>query len=223
MKQFIPLLMFVILSCNSSRNVDEVLKDVWKKDQDIRYTMMALTNAVIVEGRTDLIDSLLSASEQMEEIDANNMKVVDKILNKGLPADLTDESYKTIWIVIDHSTLEKQLKYLPVIEKMALSGKVDMDEYAVLYDRILMKQNLPQRYGTQSVQFGNQDSVSLYIWPVENHNSLDSIRESVGMSTIDEYLKDLSEATGVEAKYDYTLSIDQINQLRGNDTHLQEN
>lgn len=223
MKQFIPLLMFVILSCNSSRNVDEVLKDVWKKDQDIRYTMMALTNAVIVEGRTDLIDSLLSASEQMEEIDANNMKVVDKILNKGLPADLTDESYKTIWIVIDHSTLEKQLKYLPVIEKMALSCKVDMDEYAVLYDRILMKQNLPQRYGTQSVQFGNQDSVSLYIWPVENHNSLDSIRESVGMSTIDEYLKDLSEATGVEAKYDYTLSIDQINQLRGNDTHLQEN
>ena len=223
MKQFIPLLMFVILSCNSSRNVDEVLKDVWKKDQDIRYTMMALTKAVTVDGRTDLIDSLLSASEQMEEIDANNMKVVDKILNKGLPADLTDESYKTIWIVIDHSTLEKQLKYLPVIEKMALSGKVDMDEYAVLYDRILMKQNLPQRYGTQSVQFGNQDSVSLYIWPVENHNSLDSIRESVGMSTIDEYLKDLSETTDVEAKYDYTLSIDQINQLRGNDTHLQEN
>lgn len=44
-----------------------------------------------------------------------------------------------------------------------------------------MKQNRPQRYGSQSVQFGTPGNMHLYIWPVENAESLDSLRAIVGM------------------------------------------
>ena len=56
--------------------------------------------------------------------------------------------------------------------------------------------------------------MQLYIWPVENPAELDSLRLSVGMKPIADYLKQLTETTAIEAKYDPTLTIDQINTLR---------
>ena len=85
-------------------------------------------------------------------IDNENMAVVDSLLQQGLPEGLSAESYKTIWIVIDHASLEKQEQHLSHIEQMTLRGLVDRDNYAILFDRIAMKRNRPQRYGSQSVQ-----------------------------------------------------------------------
>ena len=129
MKRLLFILALLFVACNSSKTTDTILAEVWEKDQSIRLRMMELTKAISVDGRTDLIDSLVSVVDYQQRIDEENMAVVDSLLQRGLPAGLSAESYKTIWIVIDHASLEKQEQYLPIVEQMSLDGLIDKDEY----------------------------------------------------------------------------------------------
>lgn len=215
MKLILIVIALCLGSCNSGANsIDKRLAEVREADQCIRNQMMELTKAVTIEGRTELIDSLLHTSEQMELIDARNISIVDSLLHQGLPKGLTANSYETIWLVIDHAPLGKQEAYLPLIEQMSARNLIGKDDYATLFDRIAMGQNRPQRYGTQSVQFGVNEAQQLHLWPVENPEILDSLRASVGMSPIAEYLNVLTNVTGIKAQFDTTLSIEEINHLR---------
>lgn len=215
MKVFYSILtMLLLTACNSSNSTDKLLAEVWYKDQCVRLQMQELTKAVNNDGNAELIDSLIVLSENIERIDKENIAVIDSLLQQGLPKGLSEESYKTIWIVIDHASLEKQVQYLSIIEKMSSEGLIDVDNYAILFDRIAMKQNRPQRYGSQSVQFGTPGNMHLYIWSVENAESLDSLRETVGMGPILKYLEQLTEYLGIDAQYVPLLTVDEINKLR---------
>lgn len=205
----------LIMGCATTKSTDKLLAEVWNDDQQPRHQLVELTKAVTVEGRTELIDSLILVNDIVERNDAKNIKVVDKILKSGLPQGLSEESYKTIWIVIDHAPLEKQEQYLPLVEQMATEGYVGVDEYAILYDRVAMGQNRHQRYGSQLVQFGAVDAQKLYVWPIEDGAKVDSLRNTVGMSPFSDYLKDIEEATGITPIYDSTLTIEELNKMRG--------
>ena len=136
-------------------------------------------------------------------------------MKSGLPQGLSEESYKTIWIVIDHAPLEKQEQYLPLVEQMATEGYIGLDEYAILYDRVAMGKNSPQRYGSQLVQFGDAEAMQLYVWPIEDVEKLDSLRNTVGMSSFNKYLKHIEETMGITPVYDTTLTIEALNKMRG--------
>lgn len=214
-KKYILLVVALFIGCATTKSVDALLAEVWNDDQQPRQQMVELTKAVTVEGRTDLIDSLVLVNDIVERNDAKNSKVVDKILKNGLPQGLSEESYKTIWIVIDHAPLEKQEQYLPLVEQMATEGYVGVDEYAILYDRVAMGQNRHQRYGSQLVQFGNAEAMQLYVWPIEDVEKLDSLRNAVGLSSFYNYLKDIEETMGIVPVYDTTLTIEELNKMRG--------
>ena len=208
-------LLLVFAGCASTRSIDTLLVEVWNDDQQSRHQLVELTKAVTVEGRTELIDSLVLISEIIERNDVRNIKIVDKILKRGLPEGLAEESYKTIWIVIDHASLEKQEQYLPLVKQMATEGYIGVDEYAILYDRVAMGKNSPQRYGSQLVQFGNADNLQLYVWPIENVEELDSLRNTVGMSSFNKYLKHIEETMGITPVHNTTLTIEALNKMRG--------
>lgn len=205
----------LLIGCATTKYTDKLFAKVWNNDQQPRHQLVELTKAVTVEGRTELIDSLILVNDIVERNDAKNIKVVDKILKSGLPQGLSEESYKTIWIVIDHAPLEKQEQYLPLVEQMATEGYIGLDEYAILYDRVAMGQNRHQRYGSQFVQFGAVDAQKLYVWPIEDGAKVDSLRNTVGMSQFSDYLKDIEEATGITPIYDSSLTIEELNKMRG--------
>ena len=205
----------LLMGCATTKSTDKLLAEVWNDDQQPRHQLVELTKAVKVEGRTELIDSLIRVNDIVERNDAKNIKVVDKILKSGLPQGLSEESYKTIWIVIDHAPLEKQEQYLPLVEQMATEGYVGVDEYAILYDRVAMGQNRHQRYGSQLVQFDNAEAMQLYVWPIEDVEKLDSLRSAVGLSSFYNYLKDIEETMGIVPVYDTTLTIKELNKMRG--------
>lgn len=211
---FVTLLLFT--SCSSQRNIDKLLAEVWDRDQSVRHKMMELTREVSVDGRMEKIDSLLIVGELQECIDAENISIVERILCNGLPKNLNAASYKTIWIVIDHASHEKQEQYLPMVEQMVEMGVIGADEYAVLWDRVRMGQNRPQRYGSQVVQFGNIDMLQIYVYPIENADALDSLRASVGLSPMEEYLDQVTKAIGIEVKYEPEMTVEQFEKLRYN-------
>lgn len=205
----------LLAACNSHKATDKALAEVWNSDQSIRIQMAELMKAVTTEGRTDLIDSLISVGDEMQRRDSVNMAVVADILQSGVPKGLTKESYKTIWIVIDHSSVDEQVQYLPLVEQMASEKLIEKDDFAVLFDRVALGQNLPQRYGSQTVQFGTPGDMQLYVWPVENPATLDSLRESVGLSPLADYLDQLVEITGIRPQFIPTLTIEELNEMRG--------
>ena len=205
----------LLMGCATTKSTDKLLAEVWNDDQQPRHQLVELTKAVTVEGRTELIDSLILVNDIVERNDAKNIKVVDKILKSGLPQGLSEESYKTIWIVIDHAPLVKQEQYLPLVEQMATEGYVGVDEYAILYDRVAMGQNRHQRYGSQLVQFGNAEAMQLYVWPIEDVEKLDSLRNTVGMSSFNKYLKHIEETMGITPVHNTTLTIEALNKMRG--------
>ena len=214
MRRFISILGLLLVACGSTKSTDEILTEVWEKDQAIRVQMLKLNTAVIVEGRTELIDSLVSVSEEVERIDDENLVIVEDVLQQGLPAGLSADSYNTIWIVIDHASIEKQEEYLPIVEQMSAEGLIPIDKHAILFDRIAMRQKRPQRYGSQVLQFGQADAVKSYVWPVENPMVLDSLRSSVGMSPIADYVNQITETTGIEAIYKPDMTVEEITQMR---------
>ena len=216
MKHLLLLSTILLMACGATKSTDELLAQVWTNDQTIRQQMLALTKAVTTEGRADLIDSLILVNDQMARIDTENMAIVDSILRQGLPQGLTAESYKTIWIVIDHSSLEKQEQYLPLIEQMARKGKIGRDEYAILYDRVAMKQNRPQRYGSQIVQFGSTEELYLYVWPIDQPEELSTLRAKVGLAPFAEYLQQIKEEMGIEPIYNPALTVEELNRMRDN-------
>ena len=214
MRRFISILGLLFVACGSTKSTDEILAEVWEKDQAIRVQMLKLNTAVIVEGRTELIDSLVSVSEEVERIDDENLVIVEDVLQQGLPAGLSADSYNTIWIVIDHASIEKQEEYLPVVEQMSAEGLIPIDKHAILLDRVAMRQKRPQRYGSQVLQFGQADAVKSYVWPVENPMVLDSLRSSVGMCPIADYVNQITETTGIEAIYNPDMTVEEITQMR---------
>lgn len=214
MRRFISILGLLLVACGSTKSTDEILAEVWEKDQAIRVQMLKLNTAVIVEGRTELIDSLVSVSEEVERIDDENLVIVEDVLQQGLPAGLSADSYNTIWIVIDHASIEKQEEYLPIVEQMSAEGLIPIDKHAILLDRVAMRQKRPQRYGSQVLQFGQADAVKSYVWPVENPMVLDSLRSSVGMSPIADYVNQITETTGIEAIYKPDMTVEEITQMR---------
>lgn len=215
MKLILIIIALLLGACNGGvKSTDTLLAEVRKADQCIRNQIINLTKAVTIEGQTELTDSLIRTSEQLELIDTRNISIVDSLLRDGLPKGLAADSYKTIWLVIDHAPLDKQEAYLPLIEQMAARNIIGKDDYATLFDRIAMGQDRPQRYGTQSVQFGTNEVQQLHLWPVENPEILDSLRSTVGMSPIVDYLNTLTNITGIKAQFDATLSIEEIKRLR---------
>ena len=64
------------------------------------------------------------------------------------------------------------------------------------------------------LQFGVSGDLKSYVWPVENPMVLDSLRSSVGMGPIADYVNQITETTGIEAIYNPNITVDEINKMR---------
>lgn len=92
------------------------------------------------------------------------------------------------WLLVQHadSDPEFQRRILTLIEPLVKSGEVKASHYAYLWDRT----HEPQRYGTQGRCVANGRWEPLEI---ETPSELDTRRTSLGMPTMAEYVKIVSE------------------------------
>ena len=75
-----------------------------------------------------------------------------------------------------------------------------------------MENGLAQIYGTQikmaATVIGEDITKQLYLWPVTDATALDSLRNTVGLSPIEEYLKTSSDAVGHVIVWDRTKTVE---------------
>ena len=177
-------LLAAVSGCSTRYN--RILEEVYDKDQEVRkWTMLSSLS----------YDEIVTYSTEMALTDSLNQATVFGILDKeGWPARLSDKANQAIWLVIDHSDLATRRKYLDLVKAKAEEGVLDKSDYATLNDRVLMEEGKPQIYGTQikitgTIIFGEEQTLPMYLWPVEDPAALDSLRSSIGLPPIEEYLE----------------------------------
>lgn len=177
-------LLAALAGCSNRYN--RILEEVYDKDQEVRkWTVLSSLS----------YDEIVTYSTEMALTDSLNQATVFGILDKeGWPARLSDKANQAIWLVIDHSDLATRRKYLDLVKAKAEEGVLDKSDYATLNDRVLMEEGKPQIYGTQikitgTIIFGEEQTLPMYLWPVEDPAALDSLRSSIGLPPIEEYLE----------------------------------
>lgn len=175
--------LFALFSAVAQPNVDERLRQIAEQDQQVRLRLIEC------QQRGEL-DSLIHYAEQMVSIDAENQAYVAALLARGLPDGLSEQAYEALFLVVDHADLDYQRRYFRQLRRASREGKISRSSICTLHDRIMMRSNRRQLYGTQTqsaVTLVEGEEVGVqecYVWPVRRARILDKRRERSGMGTM---------------------------------------
>ena len=118
------------------------------------------------------------------------------VANMGWPDRRTvgDAAADNAWLVVQHADADPafQLRVLRLMEKMLASGGVSRKNYALLYDRVMLKLTGRQRYGTQMHCRAGQRVPR----PLESEAALAGRRTEMGLETMADYMKSLDSFYG---------------------------
>ncbi|MBR0553634.1 DUF6624 domain-containing protein [Stakelama marina] len=129
--------------------------------------------------------------------DAKNLVMMKRLVaKKGWPgiAAVGKTASNAAWLLAQHADRDPafQLRVLRLMRPMAETGDVRKDNYAYLYDRVMLKLTGRQRYGTQAT-CADGKHVPL---PLEAGIDVDAERAKMGMPPIAEYIADLNGMFG---------------------------
>lgn len=181
----------VAIACCAVAGCAENAPPPW---EEIRDELLAMeeTDQAVREGLTgaSLGDTLLL--RQMVAVDSAHTRRLREIVEAhGWPGatDVGQDGAGAAWLLLQHSPdHEFQRTTLPLMEDAVERGEASARSLALLTDRVLIHQDLPQRYGTQ---FKFVDG-GLEFHPIEDPETVDERRASVGLPSLEEYRR-LSE------------------------------
>jgi len=123
-------------------------------------------------------------------IDSTNQIIVESLIYRYGWLDRSifgATSNYVCFLVIQHAPLEKQKKYLPLMMQSVTAGESRACDLALLQDRILMRENKMQIYGSQLVP--DKKTGSWVFYPIEDEINVNVRRANVGLQPIEEYAK----------------------------------
>lgn len=131
--------------------------------------------------------------------DSINLLKVKKILDeKGWVGKdkVGAQANSALFLVIQHSDLETQKKYLPMMKDAVTKGNASPGSLALLIDRIEIREGRKQIYGSQIgiIQSNN----TFYVSPLIDPDNVDKRRAEVGLGPISDYLKNWDLVWDVE-------------------------
>lgn len=165
--------------------IDEILSNMAYIDQEIREKW--------IHEDKKLEQDLSQLSKEIDKINTMRLKKLLKLAKKEwfTITEFSEFSDSNAWLIIQHAEPEVEKEFLPIIEKYALAGESNKAHWAMLYDRVAMYENRPQKYGSQ---FRNSEDNSCYeLYPVEDRENLDKLRATVGLKPISENAKEMEE------------------------------
>ncbi len=125
----------------------------------------------------------------MRAKDAGNAHRVCAILDQygwlG-PDEVGEKANRALFLVIQHSDLAIQQKYLPMLRTAVKDRKANPAQLALLEDRVALAEGRLQVYGSQ---LRTEQDGHTYVRPMIDPEHVDERRASVGLPPMAEYLK----------------------------------
>lgn len=174
-----------ILEANYDKSLQKELIQIFYDDQNIRHQFIEAEKQYGF--KSSVADSL---AQIMIKIDSINLQKIENILDKKgwVGKDLVGEQASmTIFLVIQHSDLETQKKYLPMMREAVKKGNVNAANLALLEDRIAIWEGRKQIYGSQL--YYDEKKGKYFVSPIEDPDNVDKRRAEVGLGPISEYVK----------------------------------
>jgi hypothetical protein len=132
----------------------------------------------------------------MEFFDNTNLVYVQGLIEKyGWPgiSFVGKKGNQTIFLVIQHADLATQIKYFPLMKKSMEEGESNKADFALLQDRILMRQGKKQIYGSQVIY---SDKGEPEFYQIADEKNVNERRANMGLNPIEEY----AENFGIDYK-----------------------
>lgn len=131
--------------------------------------------------------------------DSINLLKVKKILDeKGWVGKdkVGAQANSALFLVIQHSDLETQKKYLPMMKEAVIKGNANAGSLALLIDRIEIREGRKQIYGSQIGT--NPNTKTQYVLPLIDPDNVDKRRTEVGLGSMSDYVKNWNLIWDVE-------------------------
>lgn len=180
------------------------LDTIHQEDQKYRLRLDELLKKSRSESENMEVITLI---DLMNEKDSINLLKVEKIIAEygWLGADIIGEQgNETLFLVIQHSDLETQIKYLPIMREAVKKGNAKRKDFALLEDRIAMKQGKRQIYGSQIKMDGDE----YYVYPIIEPEKVNERRAEAGLGPIEDYVKSMGITWDIEKHKERTKKIE---------------
>jgi hypothetical protein len=127
---------------------------------------------------------------------ANTEWLKAEVAQRGWPriSDVGKAASESAWLLVQHADADPvfQLDVLRMMEPLVASGETSAQNYAYLYDRIMLKLTGKQRYATQMTCTDGE----FVPQPLEDGIDVDANREEAGLSSLKEYQARMLDAYG---------------------------
>lgn len=183
-----------LIEANYDKPLQKELLEIFKEDQEIRNQYISAQKKYGYQGKE--MDSL---GKIMTLKDSLNLKKIVKILDeKGWVGKdkVGGQANQTLFLVIQHSDLKIQQKYLPMMKDAVKKGNANSSSLALLEDRIALREGKKQIYGSQIGT--NPTTKKQYVLPLEDPDNVDKRRTEVGLGTLADYVKNWNIVWNIE-------------------------
>lgn len=162
----------------------KILEEIYQEDQGLRNQISEVEDEYGLES-----DEMKAHWKLIQEKDSINLLKVQKILDEhgwlgyeviGIQGNMT------LFLVIQHSNLEIQEKYLPMMRDAVKKGNAKARNLAMLEDRVALRQGKRQIYGSQIGR--HPETGEYYISPLRDPENVDKRRAEVGLGKLQDYV-----------------------------------
>lgn len=161
------------------------LNKIYEEDQKYRRQISDIEKTY---GRDS--DEMKKHWKLINEKDSINLIEVQKILDeKGWLGQnvVGGRGNSTLFLVIQHADLDTQKKYLPMMREAVKKGNAQAGSLALLEDRVALRSGEKQIYGSQIGR--DPETGEFFVSPLINPEKVNERRASVGLGTIENYIK----------------------------------
>ena len=172
----------------SESNIDielvAALDSVHRDDQTYRLQIGSIEERY---GRDS--EEMKAITNTIIEKDSLNLIIIKKILDERgwLGPDIVGfQGNITLFLVIQHSNLATQIKYLPMMREAVKKGNASGSSLALLEDRVALGRGKRQIYGSQI----GRDPVTgeYFVSPLIDPENVDKRRAEVGLGSLTDYV-----------------------------------
>ena len=165
----------------------DLSKELWSmkiKDQAFYYHIKIADKTVGKD--SPIIDALWELKTKIH--DDNVKRIIEIIETQGWPKKsiVKGSAASTVFLIIQHSEIETQKKYLPIMKEAANNGEASWSSLALLIDRVNLREGEKQIYGSQIYR---NDDGSYYVKDLMEPGYVNQRRKEVGLGPIEEYVE----------------------------------
>ena len=195
-----------LIEANYDKPLQKELLEIYTEDQKYRMQINEISSKYGKDSNELKMHWKIITSK-----DSTNLIKIKKILDeKGWVGKnkVGTQANETLFLVIQHSDIETQKKYLPMMKDAVNKGNASSSSLSLLLDRIEIREGRKQIYGSQIGT--NPLTKKQYVLPLLDPDNVDKRRKEVGLDSLTNYVKNWNLTWNVE---DYKKELPELEKI----------